>query len=69
MNALITGDTLLLADWDRIINAVGAHVLRINPGGSIEGLIISPDSAGWMPLEEMELVQVTSTTNPRARRN
>lgn len=68
MDRVQIGDVVILGDFEKMLNAVGGHCLRMGSGGSIEVLIKDTDEGEWMFYAEAPLVQVASPA-PRAKRN
>jgi hypothetical protein len=68
IDRVVIGETVIMGDFDKMLNAVGGHCLRMGPGGSIEVLIKNADEGEWLFYAEAPLVQVTGTPS-RTRRN
>lgn len=68
IDRVVIGETVIMGDFEKMLNAVGGHCLRMGPGGSMEVLIKNTDEGEWVFYSDAPLVEVASPTS-RARRN
>lgn len=68
IDRVVIGETVIMGDFEKMLNAVGGHCLRMGSGGSIEVLIKNTDEGEWLFYAEAPLVQIAGTPS-RSKRN
>lgn len=66
INVINVGGVAVCLDAEAVLNAYGAHALRIDHKGDMELLLATPDGALWESVDDAPLVQ--SAGKPKARK-